>query len=882
MAIKQDAGELGKTQGRGKEGGLVLGAVGLLLLGGGAKADVAPPLFPGLLSSVSVPGKPLNALVLTDFNRDGKPDVIAALDDPAPGANNLAVLTNRGNGTFDPPQFYSVVTRPYSLAVGDFNGDGYPDVAVGGFDTGVSILFGRSDGTLGNRLDFPITLQGGSVQIADVDGDQIPDLVVASNSSVGIRVYPGNGDGTFGASYTIGPAAIGVRFADLDGDRILDVIAIRQGSVAVAKGLGGGAFGFYTPYSVNTTGGFSSFTSCVVTDLNGDGRPDIAASNDGSNSVSVLLNLGDGTFAPKIGYTVGSDPRSIVAGDFDGDGIPDLLTANNKSGSISVLRGNGDGTFRASYAIPGFSNSRLLVLADLDLDNKRDLLIGARQTLAVLSGGGSGQIRGRVQTQVNASNSAPSLTAVDLNRDGRPELISTDFSSRTVSVRRNNGDRTFGSAQSYAVTQTPIRVYAQDVNGDGKPDIVTLNNLNSLSVFLGNGDGTLQAERMTAAGTYPKGVCFADFNGDGKLDAVPVFDGQSLTLLLGNNDGTFSQGAAINDGASSRASIAAGDFDGDGKPDLAVGLNGMVRLLHGNGNGTFTFLRDLSTGLANSDLLAVDLNGDGRLDLVVTNVSGGTGQIGVLMNRGGGFFAPTVLLTAGASGSNFVSAADFNHDGILDLIVSLSEGAVGVFYGQGNGSFSPVVNYVTSSSTGTFAVADFDLDTRPDVMLALGDGSVLTLYNQFPLVGFYGLLAFEQIASNAPVQPVRFEFRPAAGGTSLVKTVSVPAGGAFALPDVPAGNYLLHVKGPRYLASNVPVTVLDGFSTLPTILFLRTGDANNNNLVDVDDLTLVLNAYNSRVGDGTYFAGADLNLNGRIDVDDLTLLLNNYNTAGAN
>ncbi len=142
-----------------------------------------------------------------------------------------------------------------------------------------------------------------------------------------------------------------------------------------------------------------------------------------------------------------------------------------------------------------------------------------------------------------------------------------------------------------------------------------------------------------------------------------------------------------------------------------------------------------------------------------------------------------------------------------------------------------------------------------------------------------GTLSLEGISPDAPAQPITLNFRRPRT-LDCVANADVRSDGAFSVSGIPPGNYTLHVKGRQYLAKNVSVSVVNTDVVLPSPISLRTGDVNNNNIVDVDDLTLLLDRYNSGAGDGTYSSNADLNLNGQIDVDDLTLLLNNYNTAG--
>ena len=202
------------------------------------------------------------------------------------------VLSSSATGTFQKQTTYTVGSNPLSVAVGDFNGDGKPDLAVANSSGGtVSVLLGNGDGTFQTQTTYTVGSSSFpfSVAVGDFNGDGNPDLAVANAGSGTVSVLLGNGDGTFQTqtTYTVGS----------------------------------------TPASV------------AVGDFNGDGNPDLAITNAGSGTVSVLLGNGDGTFQTQTTYTVGSTPRSVAVGDFNGDGKPDLAVANSSGGTVSVLLG---------------------------------------------------------------------------------------------------------------------------------------------------------------------------------------------------------------------------------------------------------------------------------------------------------------------------------------------------------------------------------------------------------------------------------------------------------------------------------------------------------------------------------------------------------------
>jgi len=312
--------------------------------------------------------------------------------------------------------------------------------------------------------------------------------------------------------------------------------------------------------------------SVAVGDFNGDGKLDLAVANEGSNNVRIFLGNGDGTFQAAVDYGAGSNPDSVVVGDFRGAGKLDLVVANDGSNNVSILLGNGDGTFQA----------------------------------AVNYGVGS----------------APASVAVgDFNGDGKLDLAVANELGNNVSILLGNGDGTFQAAVSYGAGMTLFAVAAGDFNGDGKLDLAVADAVSDyVSVLLGNGDGTFKTAAQYVAGLEPFSVAVADFNGDGKLDlAVSNYEGASVSILLGNGNGTFK--AAVNYGTGTTpGSVAVGDFNGDGKLDLVVGgadsdnVN-VVSVLLGNGDGTFQAAVNYGAGAGQTSVAVGDFNGDGRLDL---------------------------------------------------------------------------------------------------------------------------------------------------------------------------------------------------------------------------------------------------------------------------
>ena len=329
-----------------------------------------------------------------------------------------------------------------------------------------------------------------------------------------------------------------------------------------------------------------------------------------------------------------------------------------------------------------------------------------------------------------------------------------------------------GGSQSWSVA-------IADVNGDGKPDLIVSNLcevsgcsslVGAVGVLLGNGDGTFQAPvAYNSGGYYAYSVAVADVNGDDKPDIVvancgPVGVGACQTepavvgVLLGNGDGTFQAALPYGSGGYGAYSVAVGDVNGDGKLDLVVGNltssstgpEGGVAVLLGNGDGTFQAAVPYDSGGEAAESVALaDVNGDGKLDILVANICAsptacGTAQssqggVGVLLGNGDGTFRPVVTYDSGGYAADSLAVADVNGDGKPDLLVfnidnangeNSTSGSVGVLLGNGDGTFQAAVTYITGGpggNVGSVTVADVNGDGKLDLVATNGNSGISVL-----------------------------------------------------------------------------------------------------------------------------------------------------------
>ncbi|TMQ63846.1 MAG: PKD domain-containing protein [Candidatus Eisenbacteria bacterium] len=357
-------------------------------------------------------------------------------------------------------------------------------------------------------------------------------------------------------------------------------------------------------------------------------------------SISLIGLIPSGALGQPFGapaqYATGSQPSHVEVGDLNGDGTLDLVTSH--ANSVSVLLGTGNGAFAAHVDYPtGVTGS--LQMGDLNQDGKLDLLILSSSALSVLLGNGDGSFGPRTDfaTRKGVFGQPPNLLAVaDLNGDSKLDAIVAGWD--LLSIFLGNGDGTFGARMDTENMGWEVSSLAiGDMNGDSKPDIAYSKG-GEIIVWFGNGDGTFggrggAAVSLAHEGGEPCIVAVGDFNGDGKEDlATVVFDVHILAVLLGHGDGYF--GEPIQWGSRfDNNTLAKGDFDGDGRLDLAATAEAIpphIAVLLGAGDGQLGVRVECATGGTPGFIAPADLNDDGRLDLV-TNLRG-VDSVAVMLN----------------------------------------------------------------------------------------------------------------------------------------------------------------------------------------------------------------------------------------------------------
>ncbi len=531
--------------------------------------------------------------------------------------------------------------------------------------------------------------------------------------------------------------------ADFNGDARRDIAVLNavfspNGSVSIFLGTGNvGLLQAAVNYPVGR-----SPTGATTSDFNGDGRPDIAVASGQDNTVSVLINNGNGTFRPAVNYGVSESVVSIVSADVNGDGRVDLVCAGT---ALFVLGGNGDGTFRAAIRTGLNYNASGIAAGDFNKDGRLDLALSSTfaQIIAVFYGSGNGTFPTSNAYMLGSpdDNDERSLFAMDFDGDthldivvasGHPDALIPPPYSKSVKVLFNRGDGSFLGAPSYRANLTPQHITQGDFNSDGKIDIAINANIGA-EVFFGTGSGFQSQVLVPVVNNgFPVGtnvVAAGDFNGDGKWDLAAASN-TGLFILIGNGNGSFQPATRIAS-VGETSSLAIGDLNADNRPDIVAAQRGFsapvnhVLVFLGNGNGTFQNATQFNVGSNPVSVQLADLNGDNRLDIVAA--CAGTafsttdpGGVSVALGNGNGTFQPASLLPAG-SNPTFSAAADVTGDGRPELFTSAGTGSLGeyrvfVHLNQGNGTFQAPIGLNTDFGPSSIAVGDFNGDGRNDLI----------------------------------------------------------------------------------------------------------------------------------------------------------------------
>jgi hypothetical protein len=575
-----------------------------------------------------------------------------------------------------------------------------------------------------------------------------------------------------------------------------------------------------TPGQVN----FCDATAKFCTDIHLLGTAQLTAN--GTATLKFRPGAGSYSYKAVLAEPAGLGPSASTASSL-------TVTASQGTGQLATttyLEASGvPNSFSLTATVPGNGNTLPTGMVSFVDANNGNAVLG---TAALTSETGAG-FAGSSLLSVASQNSGNTVLTADFNGDGIPDLV---ILGSGISVLLGNGGGTFTAAPSPSA-DSPGAIAVGDFNGDGIPDLAVAPAFDegTSEVLLGNGDGTftnaggiLENDNNTVTSNA---IAAEDFNGDGKLDLVETCSGNEapcnnlLLILSGNGDGTFTQFSETPLPFAGSQSMAVGDFNGDGQPDVAVtnsGANGVNVFLDNEGGLSFVYTMP-ATGAGPSSIAAADFNGDGKLDLAVAN--SGSNNVTILLGNGDGTFTAAASPATGMA-PNSLAVGDFNGDGVPDLAVANSGSSnVAILLGNGDGTFKAATSPAADTGSTSVTAADFNGDGKEDLVVANSrDSSATALLAETALT----------IATVNNISPVGV-------GTHLVKAIysgDVNYGGStsadVSLIVVPPGLTLsgtsVSVVAGASGTSSLTITPTNGFSgsvTLECGIVTYTGNASD-------------------------------------------------------
>ena len=681
----------------------------------------------GGTTNIVLPNR-VSSVAVGDFNNDGKKDFIVSLYE----ANVLSTFMGDGAGGFVAGTSIPVGTLPKSVVVSDFNNDGNQDVAVSNGGSGsFSVSLGNGTGSFANAIARTAGLYMNSLAVGDFNNDNIPDLVVAANS---IYILKGDGTGGFGGTIDIGsgggtPRSVAV--GDFNGDGNQDIAIGSTNSHYLSVRVGNGSGGFTEVYTFNGT---TNVYDIAVGDFNNDGRQDIIASAGEFSNAYVFLGS-----------------ANLAEINLQGNGI-NILDGNNAISSLDYTDfGSVSNTFSRTYTIQNAGTGKMLLskMAISGIDSSQFMLdilrfpmqlpanstFSFKVTFKPTSTGvknatvnifsddcderlynfsiqGIGSI---VNPATLGSYPATTIATAGGNTVVLPTAPPANASGINVSAPITfNGiiliDSLTGKVSitnAYPAGTYLITVKVDGLSGAVSTFLLTVNNPTC-------SQGLFSSGTNVAVSTGPTTVAVGDFNNDGKQDiAVANTNTNTVSVRLGNGLGGFLGGPNVV-AITYPTCIGLGDFNKDGKLDFVTsgGLaSTAIAIRLGDGAGGFTSVAGPFVGPTSRAVAVYDFNRDGNLDFLMDNSYGDS--VGVYLGDGKAGFKEATRVAA--PGVTIIKLGDFNRDGFEDFASASTYGQVTIRLGDGTGNFTGSSFLVIPASSRGLDIADFNGDGILDI-----------------------------------------------------------------------------------------------------------------------------------------------------------------------
>ncbi|CAF1431265.1 unnamed protein product [Rotaria sordida] len=692
-----------------------------------------------------------HSIAVGDVNNDNQLDIVVSIMNP----DGIVVFLAYSKRIFRIIMFYSTGydSAPVSIALADFNSDNRLDIVVANSRANnMWVLFGIDNGTFGRQRTYSTGSESLPyfVAVADFNHDNQLDIAMTyfRNDKVVIFFGHGNGDFELVRTYFVGTGShpYGFAIADFNNDKQLEIVVTLWGNgyVAILTEYYAADFAKQIMYLM---GYAPQSYSLAAGDFNRDNRSDIVIANSGINTIEIRIGLGNSTFDTQIMYSIstGLFPRYVNTADIDNDNNLDIVTVNSGSDSVSVNLGYGNGSFKVStlYSTGAGSHPCSVVFGDLNNDNRLDLIIANEGTdnIAVLIGYNYSTFH-KQKAYKAIGNLGPREAVVgDFNNDSYPDVAVVFYTTNNIGIFLGDGNGSFNVFLNYSTTigSTPYSLVVDDINKDGRLDVIVANyGTDNVGIFLGYGNGNFAGMMTfpTGIGSRPYSVAVADFNDDGRLDIVVINIGtNNIGFLYGYGNGSFSTILIYQTGDNYfPTAVRIGDFNNDNRIDIAVVNTNTnnIGILLGYGNGNFTKQVTYSTRRGTRPYWVAfgDFNNDYEIDMVTANHH--DNSISIFLGQGNGSFGDVKTYPTGdGSMPMYVNVGDFNNDHKLDIIVvNYGTNQIVVHFGLGDGTFLWGDLYSTDigSQPNTLAICDFNKDGRLDIVVSNPGSDTIGLF----------------------------------------------------------------------------------------------------------------------------------------------------------
>ncbi|UJR09498.1 hypothetical protein I4U23_013736 [Adineta vaga] len=677
-------------------------------------------------------------VVSGDLNNDTEIDLIVANSE----TDSIGIFLGYSNGTFTNQRTYftGYKSRPYSIAIEDFNQDNKLDLIIAyyGYNS-LGIHYGDGNGYFSNHRMISLgSSRPISLSIGNFNNDSYIDIAVINNGTSNLLILLGSFDGSFEifTSYFMGYDSIpySMDIADLNNDFYLDIVIVNYGIDNLMILLGNGDGRFINKF-VYSTGKGSKPCSIIIADLNNDYYMDIAIANSGNDNIGIFYGFNNGTFTNQIIYSTGlnSKPNLMNKGDFNRDNKIDLIIINSEMNNLIIFEQNNNKTLTliTKHLLEYQSEISSIIINDFDHDNQSDVILTNfnYNNFLFLNQYKSNPIINLLKYPTESNAYSVRVDVIDLNDDNQLDMIVINRDTNTIGILMGERNEIFGNITFYTTGDfsQPWSFAIGDINNDNKLDlVVVLTNQSEILILIGNGNGTFEYGNRYSTGenSFPYSIILIDLNNDTNLD---ILIGNILTnnilIFIGNGNGIFinERNYSIESG-SNYISFQIGDINYDQINDIIIAnyQSQNLCILFGNSNGIFSNNKYISTNNDKpSDLIVKDLNQDNQLDIIYTSPL--TYCIGILYGLNNNNFTNIIRYSIEInSNPQYVQVGDVNHDNQSDLIiVNYLQDNIEIFYGNLNGTFDKSIKYSTGTQSlpNSIVLGDFNHDQWIDMVI---------------------------------------------------------------------------------------------------------------------------------------------------------------------